>query len=37
MLLAESKKPLVGHNCLFDLLFLYSHFEVSYSNILTQL
>lgn len=25
-LLINSKKPLVGHNCYFDLLFLYSHF-----------
>lgn len=25
-LLIDSKKPLAGHNCYFDLLFLYSHF-----------
>ena len=25
-LLVESKKPLIGHNCYFDLLFFYSHF-----------
>ncbi len=25
-LLMDSKKPMVGHNCYFDILFLYSHF-----------
>eukprot|EP00741_Cyanophora_paradoxa_P002993 tig00000658_g2905.t1 len=25
--LAASRLPLIGHNCLYDLLFLYSHFE----------
>jgi hypothetical protein len=25
---SEAKKPIVGHNCTYDLLFLHSHFEV---------
>lgn len=25
-LLLECKKPIIGHNCYFDLMFLYSHF-----------
>ena len=27
-LLAAARKPVVGHNCLYDLMFLYSHFQV---------
>ena len=26
-MLCDAKKPVVGHNCLFDLLFLFSHFQ----------
>ena len=25
-LLADAKKPLIGHNCMFDILFMMSHF-----------
>mmetsp|Transcript_102272 Transcript_102272/g.305372 ORF Transcript_102272/g.305372 Transcript_102272/m.305372 type:complete len:555 (-) Transcript_102272:70-1734(-) len=25
--LSEAKKPLIGHNCMYDLLFMMSHFE----------
>lgn len=26
-LLTAAKKPMVGHNCLYDLMFMYDHFE----------
>ena len=26
-LLTAARKPMVGHNCTYDLMFLYSHFE----------
>jgi poly(A)-specific ribonuclease len=35
-ILASSRKPLVGHNCLYDLLFMLSHFLDTLPNSLAE-